>query len=193
MFIKNWKKDFITIPNLLSLLRLLLIPIYISIYLNAETPSGYYLSGGILALSCLTDLADGQIARRFHMVTTIGKILDPLADKATQLTLTFCLTLRHPALYPVLALLLIKEGFQLTAALLALRHGKMLSGALPAGKVCTAVLFVTLTTMVILPALPQRLFEFLVQIDLVFLLISFGSYVLAYYGGASGIQDIPQK
>ena len=90
MLIKNWKKEILSIPNLLSLFRLALIPVYITVYLNATEPSHYYLSAGILAVSCLTDLIDGKIARRFNMSTTLGILLDPVADKATQFTLILC-------------------------------------------------------------------------------------------------------
>ena len=47
MFIKDWKKDLFTIPNMLSLFRLLLIPVYIVIYLNADEDIDYYIAGGI--------------------------------------------------------------------------------------------------------------------------------------------------
>ena len=60
----NWKKDILNIPNLLSLFRLALIPVYVSIYLHASRPEQYYLAGGILAVSCLTDMIDGKIARK---------------------------------------------------------------------------------------------------------------------------------
>ena len=62
MVIKDWKKDILTIPNLLSLFRLVLIPVYIVIYLNAKNAADYYIAGGILAVSCLTDAIDGKIA-----------------------------------------------------------------------------------------------------------------------------------
>ena len=58
----NWKKEILTIPNLLSVFRLALIPVYITIYLNAVEPCDYYLAAGILALSCSTDMIDGYIA-----------------------------------------------------------------------------------------------------------------------------------
>ena len=56
---KNWKKEILSIPNLLSLFRLALIPVYILIYLNATNAAGYYLAAAVLAVSCLTDLIDG--------------------------------------------------------------------------------------------------------------------------------------
>ena len=73
--IKDWKKDIFTIPNLLSLFRLALIPVYVMIYLNATTAKEYFLAGTILAVSCLTDMVDGQIARHFHMISNVGKAI----------------------------------------------------------------------------------------------------------------------
>ena len=60
--LENWKKEILTIPNLLSLFRLALIPVYVIIYMNADKPADYYLSAAILAVSCLTDMVDGKIA-----------------------------------------------------------------------------------------------------------------------------------
>lgn len=94
MFMKDWKKEVFTIPNLLSLIRLILIPIYVVIYLNASQLREYFLAAAILAVSCLTDMIDGKIARHFNMISTLGKILDPIADKATQFTLTLCLSIK---------------------------------------------------------------------------------------------------
>ena len=99
MVIKDWKKEIFTIPNILSLFRLALIPLYVSIYLNAKQEADYYLAAAILAVSCLTDLIDGQIARRFDMISTVGKVLDPFADKVTQFTLVVCLATSVNELY----------------------------------------------------------------------------------------------
>ena len=115
MFIKQKKKEVLTIPNLLSLFRLLLIPVYMLIYLRAQKTSDYIVAGMILAISCLTDLVDGKIARKFNMITTLGKFLDPLADKVTQFTLILCLAIRYHVLWSVLTLFVTKELFQLVA------------------------------------------------------------------------------
>ena len=68
MHIKDWKKELFTIPNLLSLFRLALIPVYVIIYLNASDYRDYFIAAAILAVSCLTDLIDGKIARHFNMI-----------------------------------------------------------------------------------------------------------------------------
>ena len=193
MFIKNWKRDFFKIPNILSLFRLLLIPVYAGLYLNATEKYQYILAGTILTISCLTDMIDGKIARKYGMITTLGKILDPLADKLTQFTLTICLSMKYPALYPVLSLCVIKELFQLVLGVVFLRRGKMLPGALMAGKVCTTVLFVSLILLVIMPDMSHGTVTFIAAVDTIFLMISFVSYALAYLGTNAKIQDVDSE
>ena len=190
MFIKDWKKEVFTIPNLLSLFRLALIPVYIAVYLNAEEDWQYYVAGAILAVSCVTDLIDGKIARRFHMISTVGKVLDPLADKATQFTLTLCLSVHYPALRPVLVLFVIKEGFQLIVGIIHFRKGKMLPGALMAGKICTTILFVSLIALVLFPGIPRGAVNAIALVDTGFLIFSFISYILAYFGKNTKVQDM---
>lgn len=193
MFIKNWKKEILTIPNLLSLFRLLLIPVYIIIYLNAKDANHYYLSAGILAVSCITDLIDGKIARRFNMISTVGKILDPLADKATQFALIVCLAMRYPMLRHLVVLFVIKESFQLIAGGFALKNGMMLDGALLAGKVCTTVLFVSLILLIMIPEMHPDIVTLITAIDILFMLVSFVNYILAYFGKNKKIHEIPQQ
>lgn len=189
MYITNWKKEILTIPNLLSLFRLLLIPVYITIYLKEN----YYLAAGILVISCLTDAVDGWIARRFNMISTLGKLLDPVADKATQFALTLCLSLDYPVLHPVLLLFVIKESFQLVAGIISFRQGKMLPGALWAGKICTTVLFVSLIAIVLFPNMGSKTVTAIAIADGCFLAFSFVSYILAYYGKNTKVQDLQPK
>ena len=192
MIIKDWKKEILTIPNLLSLFRLLLIPVYVVIYVNAKDASGYYLSAAILAISCLTDMIDGKIARHFDMVTAIGKILDPLADKATQFTMIICLSIKHPVIHSLIVLFVIKEGFQLIAGSINLKHGKMLKGALLSGKICTTVLFVSLIIMVMLPDLTSKIITIITVIDLIFMLVAFLDYIITYANKSSRFQYIDE-
>ena len=192
MFIKDWKKEVFTIPNILSLFRLVLIPVYMVIYLNATEPADYQLAGLILAASCLTDMVDGQIARHFNMISNLGKFLDPVADKATQFTLTLCLSIRYECLRPVLVMFVVKESFQLIASIFYFRKGKMLGGALIAGKVCTTVLFVSLIILVLFPQLSLQTVRIISLIDFGFLINSFVCYALAFFGKRkeSHLQDV---
>ena len=179
----EWKWN---IPNALSVLRIALIPAFMTLYLLHFDVWAF----AVLLVSGLTDAVDGWIARRFQMISTLGKILDPIADKATQFTLTYSLSLDYPALRPVLLLFIIKEGFQLVAGIIAWRNGKILPGALMAGKVCTAVLFVSLIAMVLFPELGHNAVAAIAVTDGCFLAFSFANYILAYYGKDPKVQDI---
>ena len=189
MYIKNWKKEIITIPNLLSLFRLALIPVYVYIYLNATEAYQYTVAGSIMTVSCITDMIDGKIARQFNMISNVGKLLDPFADKMTQLALTVCLSLKYPVLHPVLALFLIKECFQLVATIVHLQRGQALPGALLAGKICTTVLFISLIALVLFPDMNPGFVDLIAALDVVFLIYSFVSYIFAYYGNNKKLED----
>ena len=189
MFIKDWKKEVFTIPNILSLFRLLLIPVYVVIYLNATETREYFIAGMILAVSCLTDMIDGKIARHFNMISNLGKLLDPIADKATQFTLTLCLSIKYPALRLVLILFLVKEFFQLIVAWIKFRQGKVLAGALPAGKICTAVLFLSLILLVLMPNLKESIVNTIALIDFVCLGFAFIQYIFAFLGKNTKMED----
>ena len=191
MFIKNWRKEIFTIPNLLSLFRLFMIPIYTGIYVNATNKYGYYVAGGILAVSCVTDLIDGLIAREFNMVSNLGKVLDPLADKATQLSLLLCLTMKYKILWYLLSLFILKESFQLIAGGINLfKHQKMLKGAQFTGKLCTTVLFITLILMVMFPDMQEVYIFTLFLLDVIFLLMAFADYLITYCSRGSKFQSI---
>ena len=190
MIIKNWKKEIFTIPNLLSLFRLLLIPVYVSIYLNASELKDYHLAGFILALSCMTDMVDGKIARKLNMISNFGKLLDPFADKVTQLAITICLARRYLVLNPVLMLFLTKETFQLVALILNFRKGKALDGALMMGKICTTVLFTSFIILVLFPNIPYSIVEAIAIADGAFLAVAFADYIRAFFGKDAKVQDI---
>src|SRR3954452_17389660 len=70
----------INLPNVLTLLRILAVPVIV-VALLGETPNGDALAAGVFALAAITDGLDGYIARRRRDVTTFGKLMDPLADK----------------------------------------------------------------------------------------------------------------
>ena len=82
----------LTIPNVLSLLRLMLIPVFIWVALGPENDA---LAFGLLAFSAATDWLDGVIARRFHMVSRVGQLLDPIADRLFVASTIIVLALRE--------------------------------------------------------------------------------------------------
>ena len=98
------KKEYFNIPNLLSYLRLLLIPAFVMVFLGATSQRDYYIAALIVLFSALTDLLDGIIARKFGQITELGKVLDPIADKLTQITIIFCLLNQYSGMWAVIML-----------------------------------------------------------------------------------------
>ena len=80
---KGLFKGCLTVPNLLSLIRILLIPVFALLFYQGQVLWAVF----VLFLSGLSDFFDGKIARRFNQISALGKILDPVADKLTQITI----------------------------------------------------------------------------------------------------------
>ena len=93
MMNKITTKSVFTIPNILSLIRLIMIPFIVWFYCEKED---YTTTAILLILSGLTDMVDGYIARHYNMISDIGKMLDPVADKLTQLAMLYCFTTKFP-------------------------------------------------------------------------------------------------
>lgn len=134
----SYKNKILTVPNALSLFRLCLIPLMMWLYVKQEA---YYLTLFVLILSGITDVVDGFIARRFHMISDFGKVFDPVADKLTQMAMLFCLISRFRyMLYPLL-ILVFKEVCTAVTGLLSVKRTNTVASALWHGKLTTASLY----------------------------------------------------
>lgn len=165
----------LTIPNLLSLFRLILIPFIIWLYSFRKE---YYIAGALLILSGLTDLADGYIARHFNAISNIGKILDPIADKLTQAAMLFCLVTRFPLMAAPFGFLVIKELFIGTTGLLMIRKTHKVVGADFHGKVATTLLYAMMILHIFWVDIPSTVSAITVGICLIsmaFTLLVYGS------------------
>jgi len=69
------------LPNKLTCLRVLMIPVFIAFMMLDMIPGNRIIAFAVFVLACLTDMLDGKIARKYHLVTDFGKFMDPLADK----------------------------------------------------------------------------------------------------------------
>ena len=87
------KKHIFTIPNILSAFRIILAFVFLIIFYQSGFSGKKNLLTCIILLSAITDFLDGKIARKFNMVSELGKILDPVADKVTQGILILCLNI----------------------------------------------------------------------------------------------------
>lgn len=140
-----------SIPNILSYFRLLLIPLFIVLYVQEDFTEALIT----LAASGLSDILDGRIARRYDMVTDLGKVLDPVADKLTQCAMMLCVAMRYPAMWWLLGLHVVKELIMLVMGWYVLKRTDTVNSAIWAGKLCTGVIYAVMMLHVILPHLPQ--------------------------------------
>lgn len=140
-----------SIPNILSYFRLLLIPLFIVLYVQEDFTEALIT----LAASGLSDILDGRIARKYDMVTDLGKVLDPVADKLTQCAMMLCVAMRYPAMWWLLGLHVVKELIMLVMGWYVLKRTDTVNSAIWAGKLCTGVIYAVMMLHVILPHLPQ--------------------------------------
>lgn len=140
-----------SIPNILSYFRLLLIPLFIELYVQEDFTEALIT----LAASGLSDILDGRIARKYDMVTDLGKVLDPVADKLTQCAMMLCVAMRYPAMWWLLGLHVVKELIMLVMGWYVLKRTDTVNSAIWAGKLCTGVIYAVMMLHVILPHLPQ--------------------------------------
>lgn len=169
-----------SIPNLMGYFRILLIPVFCWLYLNAETQTDILWAAAVVAISSLTDLFDGMVARNFHMVTDLGKIVDPVADKLTHAALAVCLATRYPLMWLLIGLMVLKEGYMAVMGLIFLRKGRMIDGAMWFGKVCTATLFVGMLVMFLFPNVDITVCDTLIGIMMIVMLVTLVKYVILY-------------
>lgn len=176
------KKDLWGIPNILCYIRFLLIPVFVILYIRANDPWEYLRAAAVVLVSGLTDFLDGFIARRFNMVTELGKIIDPLADKLTQASLIFVLIFKMEIKNMVFLLILfvLMQLFLLVAGLVMLKKGTKLSGAKWFGKVSTTVFYGVMIVLISIPTLNSVVTNILMLVCGAFLLLSFLLYIKEY-------------
>ena len=155
------KKQFFTLPNLLSFFRLLLIPVIVWLYC---TKKNYTMALCVLVLSGLTDIADGIIARRFNLVSDFGKALDPIADKLTQMATMGCLLSRFSHMWLPLGILVVKEVFTGAMSLYAVKKSGEVKGADWHGKLCTVLLYGVMGLHILWSGIPMFLSKLLMSL-----------------------------
>lgn len=139
----TWKWN---VPNALSVVRILLVPVFLVLYLNGLD----WWAFGVLVASGLTDALDGFIARRFHQITDCGKLLDPISDKLTQVAVVVALATRFAEMLPLAILCLVKESCQAVGGAIMLKRRGEVRGSKWFGKVSTVVFYTSMSAVVLL-------------------------------------------
>ena len=144
MTTKKSRNQNLTVPNLLSVIRIIIVPFFAYYFMQDKILPAAIL----ICLSGLSDAVDGYIARKFNQVTELGKILDPFADKITQGTVALCLAIQYPAICPLLILFILKEFAMLCLAIMLLRKHKKPCAAKWYGKVSTTLFYIAVIVIV---------------------------------------------
>ncbi len=168
------KEKFFTIPNILSIFRILLIPFIIWSYFLGRNIMLIVL----IVVSAASDIIDGFIARRFNMVTSVGKALDPIADKLTLLTLLclMCHYLKSTPIMVLLSIFVVKEFIMGVEGLIVIKKTGTTYSANIIGKLTTVVLYLTVLMLIIWQRIPKLAPNIAIGVCIVFVCISLGVY-----------------
>ena len=150
------------LPNKITLTRILMIPVFIAVFfLDGILPYNYAIAAAIFALAAFTDFVDGYVARKYKLVTNLGKFLDPIADKvlvSTAMMLLLMLPdlfLRKVCVCVIMARELIISAFRQIAA----TNGLVLA-AEKLGKYKTACQDVSIVVLLVAADLTGKAFDF---------------------------------
>jgi cardiolipin synthase len=169
-------KNIYTIPNILSILRILIVPFYVILYFNQSYTQAIIL----LIISGLTDVVDGFIARKFHQESELGKLLDPLADKITQISLVVCASMTHHEIIFLLLVVVFKELSMIIFNLFMLKKNMKPISSKWYGKLATACFYVGIglillnNVLTFLNVYIIYVIELIIAITLIFAMIKYG-------------------
>lgn len=173
---KDYSKKILTIPNMLTVFRILLIPVFLWINRGLDNAP---LSAVVLALSFFTDFLDGHIARKYNMVSDFGKAMDPIADKLNQAAILFALCFRYWFFLIPLGIMAIKELYLGILMLLVIKRSHHVFQAEWYGKITTFCLYFTMGLHLVWPDRVPALISWITMgITLFFQLLSLVLYAI---------------
>lgn len=142
-------KDLMTIPNAISFVRILLITPFVAFFIAAKYITGNYIPAVIIiALSGISDLFDGMIARKFHQESELGKVLDPLADKLTLIAVGICLIFIEPYVLPLMIIMVLKDILMIIGGTIIINKGVIPPKSSWYGKASTFMFYISVAMVV---------------------------------------------
>lgn len=173
--------DLFKLPNILCYIRIIMVPVFLYVYFTADKQSDYYMATCVVLASGITDFLDGQIARRCNMITDLGRIIDPVADKLMQLAMVVALTMKIKYMYILVIYLVLKEIITSVTGFIVIRkYARRLNGAKWYGKVCTALLYVVMLVLVAFPRIDTSVQNILLIVCAAGLTLAFVMYMRLY-------------
>ncbi len=165
-----------SIPNILSIFRLLLVPIFALVFFDGQSDS-YLFAAFVYAMACLTDVLDGMIARRFNQITKLGRVLDPLADKLMAFTVLICITI--DGIIPLWAVVIffIKECLMGIGALVMYKKLDDVISSDKFGKTATASFFAVCVLLMVFNQIPHSVATVMILIPTVISVVALFHYL----------------
>lgn len=150
------------LPNKLTILRILLVPVFIFVMMAKFIPYNNYIALAVFVIASLTDMADGKIARKRNLVTNFGKFMDPIADKLLVICTLICLLIvdggarfcTNQTVAMVAVIIIIAREFVINGIRLVASDAGIVIAASMWGKVKTSVTMVTIMFMLIVLEIP---------------------------------------
>ena len=171
----KYKYKVLTIPNILSFFRLALIPLFVALYVK----NLYVAYLVVLGVSGVTDVIDGYIARHFGMISNVGRILDPVADKLTQIGVMACVCFKYHQMLIVLCLLVVKELANGIIGLIMMHRNRDALDSEWHGKLTTVVIYFTIVAHLLWrDNIPAALSYAMIALCVVTMIISFILYTV---------------
>lgn len=144
-------KDLMTIPNALSFIRIILITPFVAFFVAAKYITNNYIPAIIiLAISGISDLLDGMIARKFHQESELGKVLDPLADKLTLIAVGVCLIFIQPYVLPLMIIMVLKDALMIIGGTIIINKGVIPPKSSWYGKASTFMFYISVGMVVLM-------------------------------------------
>ena len=173
----TYSKRIITIPNILTVFRMILIPVYIYLYsyLNNGTASAV-----VLIVAGLTDVLDGFIARTWHMESELGRVLDPVADKLMQTVMCISLSFKYPIFFWSLVFFAVKETTLLLLGYSYMKKTGIVNSARWYGKASSVVHYFVVGTLILSPMILPYTAYVLIWICMATHAVSLVLYIVFY-------------
>lgn len=171
------KENILTIPNLLSVIRLLMIPFICVAYFIFHN---YVAAAVLVALSAITDVADGIIARKCNMISDVGKMLDPFVDKLTEGVLILSLAFTYKFMFPLVVTFAVFEITKAVLGSLVTKKTGVVNGAKWFGKINTVYLYETILVMIIFRDIDPMIIQIKISVAFIMMFTTFVLYLLTY-------------
>ena len=199
---ENWN----TIPNWLSFFRIAMIPVFSVLFIKEM----YIPAFVVMIVAAVTDLLDGKIARKYNMVSNLGKMLDPVADKLSQMAIVIILIYKfwNNGIKYILFLFIAKELVMIIGGIILLSKGLCPSAAEIWGKVATTVFYIFMITIIAIGGegsalakveafkpiiLSDTVIDVMIVISAILTFVSLFSYVPGFFKQCSRVLQTTQR